>query len=416
MKNQHNETSIKGHPPFLARGKASKSQCKHTLQTYTARKRVHIYIDILKRNRKKNNYEFINLFIFSNFPTLKKNPTLQNLSPSTFQKAPSLESQSSWHPPLGTALVAKEFFQWTSHGDVRSCLGCRLSWLVSTPMLILLGFTFCCLGYKKFCDTVTPSGCQERNTSFIWIGLNSLKAFGAKNADWSGFVMATVAGLQHEFGIWRSFKKSVDASFWWCAIRYVCNVYLYIYICFNIYIYKFIHLYYIYIYMYSLFEILMIEVCHQTNQLPMGQIQESSQPASFCQPLSLKIQLLSQQKQQTCAVSKASSRRGLDRWNISETISSTTGTTGTTGATGTTGITFYYYYLWPYHLFGGNRGGTYYSPNPRPTGALMPCCGFGMDWLLDKLLELKRRLIVFRCASACFLEPWNENISRASAF
>ena len=127
VKNQHNETSIKGHPPFLARGKASKSQCKHTLQTYTARKRVHIYIDILKRNRKKNNYEFINLFIFSNFPTLKKNPTLQNLSPSTFQKAPSLESQSSWHPPLGTALVAKEFFQWTSHGDVRSCLGCRLS-------------------------------------------------------------------------------------------------------------------------------------------------------------------------------------------------------------------------------------------------------------------------------------------------
>lgn len=104
-----------------------------------------------------------------------------------------------------------------------------------------------------------------------------------------------------------------------------------------IYIHIFKHVY-IYIRMYSLFEILMIEVCHQTNQLPMGQIQESSQPASFCQPLPLKIQLLSQQKQQTCAVSKASSRPGLDRWNISETISSTTGATGATGTTGDTGV------------------------------------------------------------------------------
>ena len=41
-------------------------------------------------------------------------------------------------------------------------------------------------------------------------------------------------------------KKSVDASFWWCAIRYVCNVYLYIYVL----IYTYISLYTCTIYIY----------------------------------------------------------------------------------------------------------------------------------------------------------------------
>ena len=176
-------------------------------------------------------------------------------------------------------------------------------------MLILSGFAFCYLGYEKFCDTVTPSGCQERKRSFIWTGRIHSRPLEPKTLIGQDLSWLLWQGCSMNLGYDAALKKSVDASFWWCAIRYVCNVFIYIYICFNIYIYKFIHLYYIYIYMYSLFEILMIEVCHQTNQLPMGQIQESSQPASFCQPLSLKIQLLSQQKQQTCAVSVAAQGR-----------------------------------------------------------------------------------------------------------
>ena len=178
-----------------------------------------------------------------------------------------------------------------------------------------------------------------------------------------------VAGLQHEnWDMTAAWKKNLLMPHFGGVLFGMYVMYPYIYI----HIFKHV---YIYIRMYSLFEILMIEVCHQTNQLPMGQIQESSQPASFCQPLPLKIQLLSQQKQQTCAVSKASSRPGLDRWNISETISSTTGATGATGTTGDTGVLLVLLSITTISDHTISSGGTVAERTVLPTqGPLVPWC------------------------------------------
>ena len=93
----------------------------------------------------------------------------------------------------------------------------------------------------------------------------------------------------------------------------------------------------------------------------------------------------------------------LVRASTASTASSNTSTSSTTGTTYTSITTTYYliyYYLSPYHGPLGAVG----------TGALVPSCGLGMDWLLDKLLELKRRLSVFRCASAFEQWKYQQNI------
>ena len=103
-----------------------------------------------------------------------------------------------------------------------------------------LGFCMLLLRISNFVTLWHPQDAKkEKRLSFELVeftqGLWSQKGWLVRN-EWLRSSRAAAWKLGYDGSLK---KKSVDASLWWCAIRYVCNVsfFIYIYIYLNTYIY-----------------------------------------------------------------------------------------------------------------------------------------------------------------------------------